>query len=176
MVTTRFTLGPLTLICLTLLQISTSASLLNSVKSMGMVSSFGFILPAAAGVGVHFLEKKIALEHRGSWRQDEHLKLEAVRLMNTCIIGILTTCAWGVLKGMCDNDIRISSALMAAYCYGQGRALYMQRQSLLQKGSSYLFPATLGVLAYSRIPDLAPQLDIAVKSLLVFGFSHNCGM
>lgn len=169
------TVGPLTLVCLTLFP-EQHFDAFNAVKAAGLSSSFGIIVPLVAGIGMHHAEKHIGIEHQGSWRQDEFINREASHLLQTTAITILSSLTWAVLKGVCRNDSRLSWALVSIYCYGQGRAFYMSRPSSLQKGSSYLLPASLGIMAYSRIPELAPQLDMAGKSLLVFGLAFTCGM
>lgn len=172
MITTRILLS-LTLACLTFQQTHT-VERFNAIKSAGMGSAFGIILPTALGIGSHFLEKHLGIEHRGSWREDEYLKIEANKLLQTSALTIITALTWTVLKGFCANDARMSFVMASIYCYGQGRSFFMNRQSKLQKSSSYMLPGSLILMAYTRIPDVAPSIELAGKSLLVFGLAHTC--
>jgi hypothetical protein len=166
------TLGITMLLCLTLLPLY-SFDRSQVLVAAGLGSAFAVILPAALGVGVHFLEKSIHIEHQGIWREDEHVKIELSRLIQTVVAATLSAVTWGTLKGFYDPDFRIAFSMISVYCYGQGRSYYMSRQSKLQHASLSLFPGALGLIAYRRIPDLAPQIELAVKSLLVFVLPHG---
>lgn len=174
MINSCFTLA-LIISCITTLTRVQCADTFNTIKAAGVCSAFGIILPSAVGVGCHFFEEHIGLKGPSKWREEEHLKIEASKLLQTTLmtaVGILT---WTIVRGFVPNDIRASLVMMSLYAYGQGRALFRDKESKLLKATSYCLPTALGILLYTRVPEIAPYIDIAGKSILVLGLAHICG-
>jgi hypothetical protein len=146
----------------------------DAVKAIGVGGAFGLILPAALGVASHFLEEKTSLR-KAKWTREDHRSIELDKLLQ---VGAMTTiCAlnWAVLGNFMSNDISASLLLTSMYSYGQGRAFLKQDESRLNKVTSYLLPCAIVLLAYKRIPEIAPFMDLAGKFILVFGLAHTCG-
>lgn len=165
----------LILACLTTLTCAHCADTLNGAKSIGVCSAFGIILPAAFGVGSYYAEEHLGLNGPVGWREEKHLKIEATKLIQTFALTAVSSIAWSITKGFVANDMRAALVMMSIYAYSQGRALYSARESRLLKAASYCLPTAITMLAYTRIPELSPHLDFAVKPTLVFGLAHMCG-
>ena len=160
----------LILACIILLPCAQTAD--YPLAAIGLSAAFGCILPGAIGLGARYIEKHFDLDTRRPWSPERHCDLESSRFLNTSLISAISLVTWYVLRDTVANDMRMALILTSVYSYGQGRAFNMQRESHLQKSTSFLLPTAIGILAYTRIPDLAPQLDLAGKSILVLGLAH----
>ena len=165
----------LILACVTLMPDAYASMAVNAIKAIGVGSAFGAILPTALGVASHHLEEKMGLRSHARWTAENHVSTELNKLLQISIITGISALNWALLGGFVPNDIRASLILSALYCYGQGRAFYRADESKLGKGSSYLLPCAIALLAYRRVPELSPFMDVAGKYLLVFGSAHICG-
>lgn len=165
----------LILACLTTLTCSLSADTINGIKAAGVCSAFGCILPAAMGVASHFFEDHMGIEGPIAWRKDTHLRIEASKLLQTAMVTSVGMMSWAIMKGFVSDDICAAITMISIYSYGQGRAFFRQSESRLLKATSYGLPVACTMLLYTRVPSLAPYLDIAGKPILVFVLAHICG-
>lgn len=160
----------LILTCLTLLPRTYTAD--NPFKAVGLSTAFGVILPTAIGLGTRYIENQLNIDTSKAWSADRHVELEASKAINTLMISSLSLMTWSVLRGVVAGDIGIASVLLSIYSYAQGRAFFMRQPSKLQKATSCLLPCAIGVVAYTRVWGIAPQLELAGKSILVLGLAH----
>ena len=161
----------LILTCITFLPRTYAADC--SLKAASLCAAFSVILPATLGLGIRCLEKQYTLDiDSKAWSAEHQLYLETSKVVNTLMISGISLLTWFSLKGTVSGDIGVSCALLSAYTYAHGRAYYMERQSKLQQATSFLLPAAIGMLVYTRISELTPHLDVAGKFILVLGLAH----
>lgn len=163
------------IICITPLGHVVHADTFNGIKAMGVCTAFGVILPAALGVGSYSLEEHLGITGPPAWRQENHFKIESTKLLQTLALSAISALTWTITRGFAENDICAALVMMSIYSYGQGRALYRRTESKLLKATSYCLPTAVVMMASTRIVDLSPHLDLAVKPILVFVLAHICG-